>query len=112
MLAWGEFGLSRNYSDNYFTSFVRDDGSILYRGPETGQYGRMLTVVAEYFAYTGDAMLLLKHRARIDGVTRLLLSLRREAEKLPRENPAYGMIAGWCEADSCLEPKPARYLQP
>ena len=72
----------------------------------------MLTVVAEYFSYTGDAELLLKHRARIDAVTRLLLSLRREAEKLPQDDPAHGMIAGWCEADSCLEPDPARYVQP
>jgi hypothetical protein len=22
------------------------------------------------------------------------------------------MISGWCEADSCLEPQPARYMQP
>jgi hypothetical protein len=112
MLEWGQAALARDYIDNYFTYFVRDDGSILYRGPETGQYGRMLTVVAEYYAYTRDAELLLKHRARIDAVTRLLLSLRREGEKLPKENPACGMIAGWCEADSCLEPEPARYVQP
>lgn len=112
MLEWGLFAPARQYIDNYFSYFVRDDGSILYRGPETGQYGRMLTVLAEYFRYTGDAGLLLKHRARIDAVTRLLLSLRREAQSLPREHPAYGMIAGWCEADACLEPEPARYVQP
>jgi hypothetical protein len=112
MLEWGLFERARSNLDNYFTSFVRDDGSILYRGPETGQYGRMLTVVAEYFNDTGDGELLLKHRARIDAVTRLLLQLRREAQLRPRENTAYGMISGWCEADSCLEPEPARYLQP
>src|ERR1035438_8208965 len=54
MLAWGLSDLAREYIDNYFTYFVRDDGSILYRGPETGQYGRMLTVVAQYANYTGD----------------------------------------------------------
>jgi hypothetical protein len=36
MLEWGLFDLARQYIDNYFTFFVRDDGSILYRGPETG----------------------------------------------------------------------------
>ena len=112
MLAWGLCDLAREYIDNCLTYFVRDDGSILYRGPEIGQYGRMLTVVAEYFSHTGDGRLLLKHRGRIDAVTRLLLALRREAQTRPRTDPAYGMIAGWCEADSCLEPEPARYLQP
>ena len=112
MLEWGLFDRARDSIDNYFTHFVRDDGAILYRGPETGQYGRMLTVVAQYFRYTGDSALLLKHRARIDAIANLLLSLREQAKSLPRENPAYGMIAGWCEADSCLEADPARYVQP
>ena len=31
---------------------------------------------------------------------------------LPDDHPAYGIIVGWCEADSCLEPEPDRYLQP
>ncbi len=33
---------------------MRDDGSILYRGPETGQYGRMLTVAALHARYSDD----------------------------------------------------------
>jgi len=45
-------------------------------------------------------------------VVQLLLGLRRTAQVLPVEHPAYGMIAGWSEADSCLEAEPARYLQP
>jgi hypothetical protein len=112
MLEWGLFDLAREYIDNYFTFFVRDDGSILYRGPETGQYGRMLTVLAEYANYTGDHKLLLKHRTRIDAVTRLLLSLRAKALALPHDAPAYGMLAGWSEADACLDPQPSRYMQP
>lgn len=112
MLEWGLPNVARDYIDNYFTYFVRDDGSILYRGPETGQYGRMLTVIAEYAAYSGDAKLLLKHRGRIDAVTRLLLTLRSKAKTLAHNDPAYGMIAGWCEADACLDPEPTRYMQP
>jgi hypothetical protein len=46
LLEWGLFDLARDRIDNYFAHFVRDDGSLLYRGPETGHYGRMLTVVA------------------------------------------------------------------
>jgi len=112
MLAWGLFDLARDYIDNYFSYFVRDDGSILYRGPETGQYGRMLTVVAQYANYTGDYELLLRHRRRLDGVAGLLLSLRAKALRLPADDPAYGMIAGWSEADACLDPEPLRYMQP
>ena len=112
MLAWGLTDLARGYIDNYFTYFVRDDGSILYRGPETGQYGRMLTVVAQYANYTGDHELLLRHRRRLDAVAKLLLSLRAKALRLPVDDPAYGMIAGWSEADACLDPDPPRYMQP
>lgn len=112
MLAWGLFDLAGQYLDNYFTYFVRDDGSILYRGPETGQYGRMLTVAAQYANYTDNHRLLLRHRRRLDAVAKLLLSLRAQALRLPPDAPAYGMIAGWSEADACFDPDPPRYMQP
>ena len=112
MLDWGLVDRAGHYIDNYFGEFVRDDGSILYRGPETGQYGRMLTVVAQYVNLGGDIEVLLKRRSRIDGVTNLLLTLRAKALKLPTTDPAYGMIAGWSEADACLDPDPPRYMQP
>jgi hypothetical protein len=112
MLDWGLVSVAGRYIDNYFGKFVRDDGSILYRGPETGQYGRMLTLVAQYVNFGGDPAILLRRRSRIDGVTKLLLALREKAKTLPRDNPAYGMIAGWSEADACLDPDPPRYMQP
>ncbi|MGA2987782.1 MAG: hypothetical protein ABSG32_28670 [Terriglobia bacterium] len=112
MLEWGLWGLAADYIDNYFGKYVRDDGSILYRGPETGQYGRMLTVVAEYANYTRDYKLLLAHRRRIDAVTQLLLSMREKALKLAPSDPAYGMIAGTIEADSTFDPNTTRYMQP
>jgi hypothetical protein len=112
MLDWGLIDLAGRYIDNYFGLFVRDDGSILYRGPETGQYGRMLTLVAQYVNFGGDPKILLDRRSRIDGVTNLLLFLREKAKKLPATDPAYGMIAGWSEADACLDPDPPRYMQP
>lgn len=112
MLDWGLIDRAGRYIDNYFGEFVRDDGSILYRGPETGQYGRMLTLVAQYVNLGGDIQVVLKRRSRIDGVTNLLLALRAKAQKLPNSDPAYGMIAGWSEADACLDPDPPRYMQP
>jgi len=112
MLEWGLWDLAADYIDNYFGKWVRDDGSILYRGPETGQYARMLTVVAEYANYTGDYQLLLKHRRRIDAVTQLLLSLREKSLQLSPRDPAYGVIAGTIEADSAFDPDTTRYMQP
>ncbi len=111
-LDWGLIDLAGRYIDNYFDKYVRDDGSILYRGPETGQYGRMLTVVAQYVNFGGDPKILLQRRSRIDGVTKLLLMLRAKAKTLPASDPAYGMIAGWSEADACLDADPPRYMQP
>ncbi|MFN7992514.1 MAG: hypothetical protein U0Q18_02890 [Bryobacteraceae bacterium] len=112
MNEWGQLGLAGQYIDNYFGKFVRDDGSILYRGPETGQYGRMLTTVAQFANYGGDTGILLRNRRHIDAVAKLLLSMRRKALQRPRDDAAYGMIAGWSEADSCLDPDPQRYMQP
>ena len=112
MLEWGLIDTAGRYIDNYLGKFVRDDGSLLYRGPETGQYGRMLAVLAQYVNYGGDPALLVRHRTRIDGITRLLLGMREKAKQLPRENPAYGMLAGWSEADASLDPDPPRYMQP
>src|SRR6185295_3477591 len=67
---------------------------------------------AEYANDTGDFDLLIRHRHRIDAVAKLLLSLRAEALRRSPEDPAYGMISGWTEADACLDPDPARYMQP
>lgn len=112
MLEWGLIDLAGRYIDNYFGKFVRDDGSLLYRGPETGQYGRMLTVAAGYVNYGGDPSVLIRNRRRIDGITNLLLRLRAKAKGLPPTDPRYGMIAGWSEADASLDPDPALYMQP
>jgi hypothetical protein len=112
MIEWGLIDLAGRYIDNYLGKFVRDDGSLLYRGPETGQYGRMLTVIAQYANNGGDPEVLLRNRIRVDGITKLLLHLRSKAKSLPPSDPAYGMIAGWSEADACLDPDPPRYMQP
>ncbi len=109
---WGLHDLAGAYIDNYFGRFVRDDGAILYRGPETGQFGRMLTVIAQFVEQGGDATVVLKHRPRIDALADTLLGLRREACKLPRDSAAFGLPHAWSEADSCLDPDPPRYMQP
>ena len=112
MIEWGLLERAGRYIDNYLAHFVRNDGSLVYRGPETGQYGRMLTVVAQFVRAGGDAGVLLRHRSRLDGIADLLLELRAKAQRLPAGDPAYGMIAAWSEADSVLESEPGRYMRP
>ncbi len=112
MLEWGLFDVARRYVKNYLTYFVRDDGSIEYRGPEMGHYGRYLTMIAQYYNYTRDHTMLIKYHTRIKAIADLLLSLRAKAKKIPKEDPAYGMIAGYCEADSWGFPNPNMYNLP
>ncbi|MES1158550.1 MAG: hypothetical protein ABUL42_01515 [Terricaulis silvestris] len=112
MIEWGLLDRAGAYIDNYFGEFVRDDGAILYRGPETGQFGRMLTMAAQYATHGGDTEILLRRRTRIDAITQVLLGLRERALQLPANDPSYGMVSGWSEADAVLESDPQRYMQP
>lgn len=111
-IEWGHADRARRILENYLTRFVRDDGSLLYRGPGTGQYGRMLTVIAQYGLMTGDFATVEAHRTRIDAIARLLLGRRSASLRLAHGDPGRGLIAGWCEADSCLETHPTRYHLP
>jgi len=112
MLDWGLVGRAGEYIDTQFAKYIRDDGNLVYRGPEFGQFGRMLTVVGRYWALGGDPEILKRHAKRIDAIADKLLGLRATALKLRQDDPAHGMIAGWSEADSVLEPDPQRYWQP
>ena len=104
-LEWGLFDTARSYLENYYDDFVRDDGSIDYRGPEIAQYGRMLTCLAQYYDFTADAELLIKYEQKIGGIVSILLSRRETALELSEDDPAYGMIAGWDEADTYDMPR-------
>jgi hypothetical protein len=112
MLEWGLIDRAASIIDNYLSHFVRDDGTILYRGPETGQFGRMLTLFAAFADRGGDPQLLLRHARRIDAIADVLLAMRRAALSLPASDPAFGMISGWSEADAVLESNPQRYMKP
>jgi hypothetical protein len=109
---WGLLDIARGYIDHYFTEYVRDDGSIDTRGPETGQYGLMLAAIAKYYNYSKDAELILKHRKKICGIVDMFYSLRSKSKKVSVEDPSYGIITGWSEHDSCLKVDPYSLMQP
>ena len=109
MLGWGLFDVARKYIENYLTYFVKDDGALEYRGIETGEYGRQLATISEYYHFSKDHALLLKYHQKIRTMVDYLLGLRQAAKELPPDDPAYGMLKGWCEADSCGRPDPHMY---
>ncbi len=82
-LEWGMFDTAKRYIDDYFTNTVRNDGSIDSRGPEIGQYGKMLTTVAKYYSYTKDDKLMAKYHAKLLAIVNLFYSLRKQSEQRP-----------------------------
>jgi hypothetical protein len=111
-LEWGRFETAKSFIENYFDDFVESNGMVNYRGPETGQYGLILSLLARYFNYTRDAALVLKYRSKLQAIAGLLTDLQEESLRLPQDDPGYGLIHGWSEADSCLLPDPPRLWQP
>jgi hypothetical protein len=108
----GRFALAQDIFDNYFSEFVDVKGMVNMRGPETGQFGLTLSLIARFYNYTRDSTQLLKHREKIEATATLLADLQDEALKLPASDPGYGLIHGWCESDSCLMPDPSVWWKP
>jgi hypothetical protein len=111
-LECGRFTQARDVLDNYFTSFVDAKGMVNMRGPETAQFGLTLSLIARYYRYTGDAALVEKHREKIEATATMLAELQDAALRLDASDPAYGLIQGWCESDSCLMPDPSVWWKP
>jgi hypothetical protein len=111
-LEWGRFEVTRRIIDNYFTDFVDAKGNVNMRGPETGQYGLTLSLLARYYNYTRDKTLFNQHKDKIVATAALLAAMHDESLKLPKEDVSYGLIRGWSESDACLAPKPDTWWQP
>ena len=111
-MEWGRLATARLFIDNYFSEYVDTKGMVDMRGPETAQFGMTLSLLARYFNYAPDSGLLLKHRAKIEATALLLAEMHDESLKLKPDDPAYGLIRGWSESDSCLHEDPSLYWQP
>jgi len=111
-LEWGRFEMARAVIDNYFSDFVEPNGMVNMRGPETAQFGLTLSLLARYYNYTRDAVLLRKHEAKIRATAGLLAALHEASLQLAADNPGFGLIHGWSESDSCLMPRPMTWWQP
>jgi hypothetical protein len=111
-MEWGRLETARLFIDNYFTEYVDSKGMVDMRGPETAQFGMTLSLLARYYNYTRDGVLMLRHRGKIEATAKLLGDMHDESLRLPLENTSYGLIRGWSESDSCLHENPSLYWQP
>ncbi len=111
-LEWGRFAQARAVLDNYFTAFVAPNGMVNMRGPETGQFGLTLYLLARYLRCTGDGETLLRHADKIAATADILVGLHEESLALPVADPGHGLIHGWNESDSCLFPDLSLWWRP
>ncbi|MBO9751299.1 Tat pathway signal protein [Xanthomonas citri] len=111
-LEWGRFAQAAAVLDNYFDAFVQDDGLPNMRGPEVGQFGLTLSLLARYLRYTGDAPRLRRVLTKIAATAQLLCALHDQALALPRTAHGHGLLHGWNESDACLFPDPSLWWKP
>ncbi len=111
-LEWGRFAQAAAVLDNYFDEFVQDDGLPNMRGPEVGQFGLTLSLLARYLRYTGDAPRLRRLLPKITATAQVLCALHDQALALPRTAHGYGLLHGWNESDACLFPDPSLWWKP
>ncbi|APO94273.1 hypothetical protein [Xanthomonas vesicatoria] len=111
-LEWGRFAQAAAVLDNYFDAFVQDDGLPNMRGPEVGQFGLTLSLLARYLRYTGDALRLRRWLPKIAATVQVLCDLHDQALALPRDASGYGLLHGWNESDACLFPDPSLWWKP
>ncbi|KAH7330542.1 hypothetical protein BKA65DRAFT_539660 [Rhexocercosporidium sp. MPI-PUGE-AT-0058] len=101
-LAWGRFAQAKAVFENYMDWYVHDNGDIKMRGPEVGQFGMSLSLIARYVQYTGDTALVEKNKNKILAWAKLLTDLHDEGLKLPKNNSAYGLLSGWSESTASI----------
>ena len=99
-LEHGLIDTAKGVIDTYYTYYVRRGAVINVRGPEMAQFGRMLTVMAQFYRYSnGDASLLLKHEPKLMDIQSMLMRRHAASLLLPSTDPSRGIIRGIDEAD-------------
>src|SRR6185437_7373330 len=111
-IEWGRQQMSRDIIENYYSENVDTNGINNMRGPETAHFGLTLSLLARYYNYFGDSALLLKHREKVEATAGVITAMHDISLKVPQDDPSYGIIRGWSESDSCLDPKPMTWWLP
>lgn len=111
-LDWGRFDMARNLIIDQFENVVAEDGTPLMRGPETGQFGLELSLLARYGNLTGDWETLSKYEEKIRSKIYILTSFHDASLNISSKDPGYGLIHGWSESDACLTSDPNVWWKP
>ena len=111
-LEWGMLGVARGILDNFLRFYVRDDGAVSYRGPETANSALLLTLLAKYYSYSRDASLLLDHFTKTKAVVAWLNASRAQSLTYPASDPRYGIPIGDSEADNFVRVVGAPHFAP
>ena len=99
-LELGAHAYARGVLENYLRYYLKQRGTIAYRGLEMAQSGRMLSLFAQYWRFTRDGEILLKYFDKIQGIVELLDGRRQRALAAhPVGDPLRGMPIGHDEAD-------------
>lgn len=101
----GLLGSASGYLSNYLEYFTLPGSRIVYRSPETAQFGRFLSTVARHYEVTGDGSLLLQHWGKLRDIASMLIAARQQALLLPQTDAGFGLIHGNDEADVLLGDK-------
>lgn len=109
---WGRMDMAKALIVDQFENVVTDDGLPSMRGPETGQFGLELALLARYGNLTGDWATLSKYESKIKAKAKVLTTLHDEALGLSSSDPGYGLIHGWSESDACLNSDPNIWWKP
>lgn len=99
----GAFPYARGVIDNWLKYYVRNNGMVSYRAEELAQTGRMMTIFALYYDYTGDAELLLAHFSKIKIFAEWhLYRYESSLHDYPAtsDDPRRGIVAGLDEGDT------------
>ena len=88
-LEMGAMEWAKGLVDNQFRHYVRLDGMIHYRGEEIAQSARMLTILALYYSFSGDAALLLELFPKAQGIAGWLIGRRSLSLGYERDDPRY-----------------------
>jgi len=111
-LVWGRFDQAKAILIDQFEHFVTPDGLVAMRGPEVGQTGLTLSLLALYARLSGDISVLKRYQSKIGAMAQVLVTLHNKALAVPASDPAHGLIAGWSESDACLFPDPSIWWKP
>lgn len=111
-LDWGRFDFAKALIVDQFENVVGNDGMPSMRGPQTGQFGLELSLLARYGNLTGDWKTLAKYEEKIKAKAYVLTSLQDASLNIRSKDPGYGLIHGWSESDACLTADPSVWWKP